>query len=416
MIRLTIPLVFCLSAAYLFAQDGLPDPVFSSIPFDQWLQPANQARIRWTLRVSDPELSPHQRLAVRLDVQVDGAELAKRAGAGRFFVLVQLLDEKNRAWRNHQQFDLDQIADGIKVNDAVFNQSFFVLPGTYRLAVAVFDDATGEHSVIQRNLRVAALKNDPLPDMWLDLPPVEFFAPDSSVDRWYLPSVEGRLHLPVETRRITEVDLLVNLTPAERLAGSTRVQDRNLEALIPAIKVLSQVQWRNASFNVEWLDLSRRRVAYRQDNVVTLDWAKASGALSRVNPGIIDVRSLANRRFSADFFLNRVARKIGLPGQDSRPPRVLIVLSANVFFEPGMDIHPIHIPSRPDVTVIYIRYQPRPQVLLSPEGRPHRAFAPGLGDQLEALLKPLAPHLFDVATPEQFRRSLAGILELTAKL
>jgi hypothetical protein len=37
-------------------------------------------------------------------------------------------------------------------------------------------------------------------------------------------------------------------------------------------------------------------------------------------------------------------------------------------------------------------------------------------DQLEPLLKPLAPQLFSVSTPRQFRRSLAVILAEIAKL
>jgi hypothetical protein len=37
-------------------------------------------------------------------------------------------------------------------------------------------------------------------------------------------------------------------------------------------------------------------------------------------------------------------------------------------------------------------------------------------DQLEPLLKPLEPRLFEVATPEQFRKALAAILAEIAKL
>jgi hypothetical protein len=37
-------------------------------------------------------------------------------------------------------------------------------------------------------------------------------------------------------------------------------------------------------------------------------------------------------------------------------------------------------------------------------------------DQLEPTLKPLAPRLFDVETPEDFRKALAAILTEIAKL
>ena len=366
--------------------------------------------------MSEPELSSHQRLTMNLDVQVDGAELAKRRGDGQFLVFVQLSDEKNRTWQNHQALDLKQIQAGIKADNALFTQPFFVLPGDYRVSVAVFDSATGDHSVIKRNLHVTPLKNDPLPDMWSNLPAVEFVAPESSSDRWYLPSVEGRLKLAVETHHPINVDLLVNLTPSERLSASAGIQNRNLDALIPATKVLSQVEWHNARLSLELLDLTRRRVTYRQENMQALDWSKAGRALDKVNPGIIDVRSLANRRYSADFFLNRISRRIGPPNETARTPRVLIILSTTVFFEPGVEMHPIGLASRPGVTVIYIRYHLRPAVFIDRMGRPRRTYAAAVDDELAPLLKPLAPRMFDVATPEQFRRTLALVLDRIAEL
>ena len=396
-------------------QEGSPDPIFSTIPFEQWLNENNQARIRWTLHLSDPELSSHQRLIVNLDVQVEGAELARRRGEGQFMILVQLSDSKSRTWQNHHAIDLDQIQAGIKPDNAVFTEPFFVLPGDYRVSVAVFDSASGEHSIIKRNLHEAPLKNDPLPDMWRNLPAVEFPGPQSSFDRWYLPSVAGRLKLAVETRHPMNVALLVNLTPPERFSASTGMQNRNLEALLPATKVLSQVDWRNARLSLELLDLARRRVTYRQENMQALDWSKASSALDHVNPGIIDVRSLANRRYSADFFLNRISRQIVFPNEAVRTPRVVIVLSSTVFFEPGVEMRPIRLASRPDVTVIYIRYHLRPAVFVDPTGRPRRTYTTGVEDELAPLLKPLAPRIFDVATPEQFRRALALVLDVIAQ-
>jgi hypothetical protein len=398
----------------LFAQVSSPDPIFSTVPFDQWLTHTGEARIRWNLHLSEPALSSHQRLVVNLEAEVDGAELARRRGEGRFVVFVQLADDKNRTWQNHQELDLEQVQARIKASKGVFSESFFITPGNYRVSVAVFDSATGEHSLIQRSLHGSALKNDPLPDMWRDLPAVEFLPAESSSDRWYLPSVEGRLRLPVETHHPVEVDLLVNLTPSERFAASTRIQNRNLQALIPATKVLSEVAWHGATLNLEFLDLARRRVTFRQDKMETLDWAKARSALDEVNPGIIDARSLANRRYSADFFLNRIARRIAAK-RDVASQRVVIILSAMVFFEPGVEMRPLGIALPQGVKVIYIRYEPRAPTTFGPDGRQRRSYSPG-ADELAPLLKSLEPHLFNVATPEQFRRTLALILDEVAKL
>jgi len=416
--RFTILVVFALaSASGLFARDG-SDPLFATVPFDQWLEQKQQTPMHWTLSISAPALSAHQRLGVILDAQVDGLELARRRGEGKLLVLAQLTDGKNRTWQNHVETDLEHVEEGIKSNNVIFSQSFFVLPGDYRVAVAVFDTASGEHNVIQRTLHIAPLKNDPLPDLWRDLPPVEFFTPEPVPDRWFLPSVEGRLRLPVESRHPTEVSLLVNLTPAERFTSSSRVQNRNLGAIVPSTKVLSEADWHNAKLSIELLDLSRRRVAFRQDDMQLFHWADARGALTETNTGTIDVKELANRRLSADFFLNQIAQKIQVPAAVGKSSRALIILSASVFFEPGVELHPIAVAPQPGVTVFYVRFQEAQAPARLPANPdlipPPRRLLPQ--DQLEPLLRPLAPRLFDVSTPLEFRRALAAILAQIANL
>jgi hypothetical protein len=399
------------SASGAFARDG-SDPVFATVPFDQWLAQKQQTPMHWTLRVSNPALSAHQRLGVTLDAQVDGAELARRRGEGKMLVLVQITDRKNRTWQNHVETDLEHVEEGIRHNNIIFSQSFFVLPGDYRAAVAIFDTASGEHNVIQRTLHVAPLKNDPLPDLWRDLPAVEFFTPEPTPDRWFLPSVEGRLRLPVQSRNPTEVSLLVNLTPAERFVASSRVQNRNLGSLLPATRVLSEVDWHNAKFSIELLDLSRRRIAFHQDDMQLLHWASAREALTETNTGTIDVKALANRSLTADFFLKQIAEKIEAPAAPGKASRVVIIFSASMFFEPGVAMHPIGDAARPGVTVFYVRFQrPRPPLRLPDNPDvilPPRALLPE--DQLEPLLTPLSPRLYDVTTPQEFRRTLAAIL------
>jgi hypothetical protein len=422
----TLPLLIVVAASRLLAQSsqaGSADPVFSQIPFEQWLSQGDQSHMRWTVRLSEPELSTHQRFITEVHVEVDGAELAKRRGKGQFLALVQVTDEKGRVWQNHQEMDLEHMQEGMKSNNAVFSQLLFVLPGDYRVSVAVFVNATGEHSALQRRLHVSPFKNDPLPGAWRDLPAVEFLPPAMLPDSWYLPSIEGKLHLAVESHEPVSIDLVVNLTPSEQLTGSTRIQNRNFGVLLPATKVLSQVDWGSSTFSLALLDLSRHRVTYQQENTPGLDWSKASSALAEVNPATIDVKSLEQRQFSAEFFLDEIRRRIG-PAKRTAPRRtpVLIVLSSAVRFAPGQELHPIALDGPTDAKVFYIRYQPPPQIVFGPPGgggrRARTPIRTGYStvDQLEPLLKPLEPRLFEVATPEQFRKALATILGEIAKL
>jgi hypothetical protein len=409
-----------LAASPLIAQappEGLADSVFSPIPFDQWLSEGDQSHMHWTVRLSDPELSTHQRLITEVHVEVDGADLAKRRGKGQLLALVQVTDEKGRVWQIHQEMDLEHMEEGMKISNAEFSQLLFVLPGDYRVSVAIFANATGDHSAIQRKLHVAPLKNDPLPGAWRDLPAVEFLPPAMLPDSWLLPSIVGKLRLPVATHEPIHVDLVVNLTPAEQLAGSTRVQNRNFGVLLPSTKVLSQVDWAGSTFSLALLDLSRRRVTWRQENAGVLDWSKAGSALSEVNPEVIDVKSLEQRQFSAEFFVDEIRRRI----RAAQGTRVLIVLSSAVQFETGQELHPIALDGPTGTKVFYIRYQPPPRVVfgaaqLPASGRTAVRTGYVAVDQLEPLLKPLEPRLFEVAAPDQFRKALATIFAEIAKL
>jgi hypothetical protein len=413
-------------AASGLASGAQTDPVFSTIPFDQWLPQGDQPHMRWNVRMSEPVLSAHQRLVEEIFVEVDGDELTRRRGKGQFLMLLQVTDEKGQTWQSHQGIDLEHIGEGTKANDALFSQVVFLLPGDYRVSIAILADATGEHSVIQRRLHVSPLKSDPLPGAWSDLPAVEIVAPSEPPDAWYLPSIEGKLRLSVATHEPVHIDLVVNLTPSEEFAGSTRVQNRNFEVLLPAAKVLSQVDWVNGTSSLELLDLSRRRAIWRQDNLNGLDWHKAGASLAEVNPGIIDVKSLENQQYSAEFFLDEIRRRISPRRRVPHRSRVVIVLSSKVRFASAQEVRPIVLNSPTEARVYYIRYQQAPRIVMGPPavGRRGQILDGSVAarrsyaaiDQLEPLLKPLDPKLFEVGTPEQFRKALATILAEIAKL
>jgi hypothetical protein len=429
---LTAALLLLCGASSAGAQNGPPDPVFAKYPVNEWLRSGERSRIRWTAQVSPARLSNHQRLMVQIGIQLDGAELADRPGKSRLLMLVQIAGQQDRLWQNHGQIDLDKVQEGVRSQYLAYSWSAFVLPGDYRVALAVVDTANGEHGIREERLHVAPLRNDPLPDAWRDLPQVEFLPPGDPPDAWYLPSIRAPLHLPLETRHPVRIDVLVNLTPSERATGSLGAENRNLSVLLPALKAISQLDPHNGSVHVALLDLSRQRVTFHQDDVHNLDWAAMKDALGEKDTGTIDIKSLGERSRSAAFFVSEAGRRIGPPGEGQA--RALVVLSSPVEFEAGEDLRPIHATPSPDRRVFYIRYhaalprQPRPSGPVH-GGRGRWAGSPApdwrrpgyVGrelpiDQLEPTLKPLAPRLFDVETPEDFRKALAAILTEIAKL
>jgi hypothetical protein len=410
--RLPLGLLLLLSlpaAAQDRATVGDLDSAFSRFPVSTWFEDRIQAPIRWTLKVHPAQLSLHQRLVANIEVQIDGSDVAARRGKGGILIFVQLNDAEGRPYQQHGSIDLEKVEEGIKASNLVYTQSVFVLPGEYRVQVAIYCTATEEHGSKKDRLKVPALRNDPLPEAWRNLPPVELRPLSDAPDVWYAPGVRGRLHLPVAPRRPVQVELVVNLTASEIGRSQSRGQSRNLSMLLPAMKTLAQI---GLPVNVTLIDLMHHRVVFEQKAVRRLHWAGIRTGLAEAEPGKIDVKSLGDRKLQAQFFVDEVQRRAG-------PGKVLIVVSGPVLFEAAQEASPAA--AAPDTRLYYLRFYgimtPGPILMSggSPRRRPGMGIpmggpAPGLGDQLAGLLKPMTPRVHDVQSAAQFRKALAGML------
>jgi hypothetical protein len=404
------------------------DPAFDRIPFEQWLAGSGPGGLRWNVHASHPELSYHQRLLTKLELEMDGAELAAHRQNGELVFFIQLTDQAGRRYQNHGSIDLGKLEDGVRSQNLTYTQLVFVLPGDYRVSVAILETATSQHSVKQFNLNVPPLKNDPLPEAWRNLPAVEFVRAVDPPDSWYQPGSVSKLYLPLTPRDPVHPEILVNVAASERAVGRHAMPHRELNLLMTSLDVISQFQY-SAPLPVSLLDVSRRKVAFRQPDVQKLEWSGIKSALTETDPGIIDVKSLENRHQNARFFVDQVRRLLDAPLPEGAPnsPRVLIVLSGMVEFESGEDLQPINVEQPNDCRVYYFRFHPplagraAPPPHAMPGHRPH----PGrsiwdtpipLFDQLAATLKPLSPRIYDIDNPEQFRKALARMLGEIAAL
>jgi hypothetical protein len=215
-----------------------------------------------------------------------------------------------------------------------------------------------------------------------------------------------------------------------------QVNNRSLGDLLPALKVISQVRVRNGGLGVSLFDVTRQSVIFEQNDVVDLDWPQLRGALTKADPNKIDARSLQRRDQNAQFFVDQMRQRMGVaktsPGtsKGKEPVRVGIVLSGPMAFESGQNLQPIEPASDPDRKVFYIRYHSDPvvqnqQPVMDPLRSGRRG---GLNfplalppmqepiDALEPLVKPLQPRLFDVYTPEQFRKALSTLLDEVSRM
>lgn len=426
----------CSVAAW--AQKGQPDPVFEHIPFDQWLQDGGDAHIKWSAEVLPSRLSVHQRLGVVLAVRIDGSEFVKRTGLGQVVVFLEVRDREDRVFRTHRALRFDQVKNASNLAEITFDQYAFMVPGDYQFAAAILDTQSKEHALKKIKLRVPEIQRDPLPDAWRNLPEVEFVTLGEAPDSWYLPEVTSRLYLPVLSERPLRVEVVVNESPTElatRRPG--RAMKRNMGNLIPALRTLSEMDIKNGSINVTLLDLERRKVSFNQEAASKLDWARLRSALMDIDTNSIDVHALENHEQNAQFFVSEIRKRLentesngDVPlGLTAYPARVLIVLSGPMAFPKGQDLRPIEATPEPGARVFYIRYYPpapgfsmgspelaQPGVVGRHSTSQIRPPVPGPGrgaptdDSLARTLKPLAPRVFDVSTPIEFRSAIATII------
>jgi hypothetical protein len=258
-------------------------------------------------------------------------------------------------------------------------------------------------------------------------------------DSWYEPDISSRLYLPVQNRRPVRVEVVVNESPTEASRRPGHNRSRNMGSLIPALKVLSQMDIRDGSINATLLDLERRKVSFSQEDASPLDWTRLRAALMENDPNQIDVHALEKHEQNAQFFVSEIRKRLESTEQNgdvplgltAEPARVLIVLSGPMAFPKGQDLRPIEATPEPGTRVFYIRYYPPwPGVEFGPPpglagrhgGSPVRPPAPGPGrgapldDSLAKTLKPLSPRVFDVRTPMEFRNALAAIVSDISQL
>jgi hypothetical protein len=434
-----------IGAAGAFGQPGLQDPVFDRIPFEQWLKGNGETHMRWSAEVSPSRLTVYQRQAVVVLIRVDGAEFVKRSGPGQMVVFMEIRDLDDHVFRTHRALHFEEVKNPGDLSAINFEQYAFVLPGEYQVAAAVYDTGSKEHALKRIKLHVPEVAHDPLPNSGRDLPEVEYVTIGDPPDAWYLPEVSSRLSLPVPNERPVRVEVVVNESPTELATGRTgRTMKRNMGNLIPALKVLSQMDIKNGSINVTLLDLERRKASFHQEESAKIDWARLRVALLDNDPNQIDVHALENHEQNAQFFVSEVRKRLestesngDVPlGISAEPARVLIVLSGPMAFPKGQDLRPIEAAPEPGVRVFYIRYYPpRPGLQFGPSpelaqpgvsGRRSvsQVRPPGVGpgrgapieDSLARTLKPLSPRQFDVTTPMEFRSALAAIITEISRL
>jgi hypothetical protein len=425
-------------AAPLFSQTTDEPFSFYQEKFEQWRNEGPREQVPWKVRLLSRGLSFHQRLQARIEIEADADHILKHGRSGRVIALIQLTDSKGQTYGNDGTLKLSEMKD-TRNADVIFSWDAFVLPGDYRVALALYDTQSGEHDFAQHHIRVDPLKPDPLSEAWRDLSSVEFWAPTdaNATDNLFHPDIEGTLNLHLATRQPVRIELLADLTASEIFEGSHTAYTSYLKGIVPTLKVFSQMEMPNGILDMATLDLKDRKITFEQENAPKdadahedaetkttktkdeatlkgLDWPRLRTALKASDPSTVNVRVLKDRHPSPVFLRDELLRRITAGNarptpSKAGPLRVYVIISGPLSSYSFDTLESTPLPSAlPEQCACLIYYLEYNLV-------PVRSAAFSTIGKVEKMLKPLKVRAFSVHSAYDTRHALAIMLDEIAK-
>ena len=399
------------------AQSRNVEAAFAAVPFREWSAEGAKAELPWHPRITSTKLTLHQRIAVGLEVELDGNELVKRCCDGQAIALVEIRDQQGLTYRNYGGKDLNDAKPGLRQSIVSLSWQVFLLPGEYQATIAFYYSGRKGHSLTSRRIHVASLKHEPLPGAWQDLPAVEFCDPQpEGLDALLLPNIEGRLRLPAKASRRIEVEILENLTPYPSEGREPKRYTDRLSVFLPILKTFSQLQVENGSLGLSLLDFTRRSVIFDQREISQgqVSWAKLKDAIAADSVTSVDVHDLEHGEQFGEFFGSEVTRRLDETPSDGAL-RVLIVISGpmDLGSRAAIEIAPS---ARGNFAVFYVRCDflqtsafVEQTAIFAASAEPSQQNLERSMDGIGKALRELKPRVFAVDSAERVRDALAAI-------
>src|ERR1051326_4064918 len=337
-------------------QDLTVTKAFEAVPFDRWANEGRHEDIHWKVEIRPYGLSLHQRLRAYIGIELKRRELTKIPPEDRLLILVQVVNAAGQQFRDYTLFRMKEWGPEIKKGEIDITWDMYMLPGDYKATVMFVDAKSGEHDVAESSLRIAPLKNDPLPGAWTGLPPVEFLNLTlRGPDAMFRAEVSTKLHLPMATRRPVHLEVLADVTASDLFHGSTVFYNRYLGVALPLLKALSQIELEQGSTDVAMLDLRKHSVTFEQDNVKELDWKRAKAVLAPENgPATIDIKALEQKRESPAFLQDELLRRLNV---QEAPLHVFVIIGSPMDFYSFRNLPHLPHGSEEKCVVYYLQFE-----------------------------------------------------------
>ena len=361
----------------------------SSIPLEDWLQQVDKEEISWSIQTDKPATRIDQRIEAPYTANIQANNANKLVGDDLYFIALVTN-------RTGQRLIPPKVVHHViesklpPQSELRFSDSVFAQPGEYTLWLILHDAKTGAHNAVKRRIVVSNIENDPLPEVDKQLAQVEL-PPLSDRAGGAVVQFIDDLILPVLNKHPLRLELISALSPPEQLSSRRDLVRSHYQQTASVLNTFAQMRLAQGTISITGLDLNHRTVPFEQKDVAQLDRQRLVDALHNLKDQTISFATLEKGGGSA--YLRTSLEGILEQRQDTT--RVFIIVSGLSVFDRSADREPLKLPDNCKCRAYYVRLK----------NDPNAAF-----DEIDKIIRPLNPRIFNVSTGLDFRKALAEII------
>lgn len=345
-----------------------------SLPIDQWLLQGEYKTFGWKVHVSHPALTFQQRYRVWVTASVDTESLQSRSIQRDLHFVLKVADQDGK-WLESDTYNKYAIKKKFEPpQDIRFEAGLYLQPGTYTVAVIIYDSVLNEHNTSFTRVTVKPSGNDEFPKLLDGLPKVEFLA--TPIEGLASPAT-GHAALTLPTKQELQFDLIVDLglqvppdkrqqvsplfSPMSRDSGRATgappiaLPPRTIAAprteppmgvrrtvkgyqsqLLETASILSDLNLPSGCTSVTIINSLSRKVVMTAQPAISVDWLNVWKSIVSTDLNLVSTDELIGVAEAASFFRDRIE---SVMNQNSRcdstgkkPSRILAILSLGAEF------------------------------------------------------------------------------------
>ena len=386
------------------------------VPIKELLDGPDRQELPWKVTIQQPRLMYQQRFIVQMRARVPG-EAVSGTHRNLHFILRVKTDEGG--WLNDEQFnDYPVPADLGGSKEIEYATGVYLKPGNYTLALIGFESDSGRISVIHRPVHVEGLKDDPFPELDRYIPMVEFPTgfPSAEVanefvsDGELFPIAHQESWVQIDNREPMLVDIVLNVTkrtavphpePPPMDGRAYRFETKvppvyhfDVGRLLQMGNVLSHMGLKSGCIRVSAIDVLRMKTIVDREDGKTLDWDKFESRIDKFDQNTVDAAVLANKKGPAQFvhkYLDAVSKDTGRCSIATR--HYVVVVSHEVSLPAGAKEERLDAADGERARFYYLH-----------------AGVSDMGDDINAVLKPVDPEKLSFSSPREFRKSFGRLV------